>query len=609
MGKYTFFNRKTVAFFFPSKEIRLFFLLLLFKICWFDCSWCMISTFRPFSYAETYVFGILLALLLLLPFVLLRRAFIAWITDLALGCLLVSNLLYFRTYSTAIPLSSYGLADNLKDFTDSVTHSLRWEDSLFLLSTAVAYFIRLKIRRGGDRPRTAGRYLLTVSVFVLFAGALLLMKGGFKKSYERLQDSYTHTCGPPVYTVFGSAYYDYIRDREIYTPEVGRHIEGWMSEHAASEADPPFIRDARVSCVLIIAESLESWVLEQHVEGQELTPCMNRLLRDSTTLYAPRVLSQVKGGRSIDAQLIFNAGLLPIETGAYSLKYPHTRFPSLAKAMKEKYGGNASACMLTADKPLVWNQEVMASAFGYDSLLSKSNFIQDEIVGPHYRHQLGDVSLLRQSVEKIRAGEVWKGAASLVQIVTYSGHFPFTIPEHLKALSFSGYVPALMRDYMTVANYTDHAIGLFVEALRSDPQYDHTLIVITGDHEGLADRRNELCRNAAGQGVVSEDPFTPLIIVNIPPSLRPSVSGCMRYENVMGQIDIYPTLLELLGLTAYEWKGLGQSILHPDKKGIAVDAHNRICGDTANIPAAYIRFIEDAWKVSDEMIRYDYLGQ
>ena len=87
---------------------------------------------------------------------------------------------------------------------------------------------------------------------------------------------------------------------------------------------------------MILAESLESWVLEQTVEGQELTPCLNRLLKDSTTIYAPYVVSQVKGGRSIDAQLMVNTGLLPIDNGVYSLKYPHSTYPSLARAMKQK---------------------------------------------------------------------------------------------------------------------------------------------------------------------------------------------------------------------------------------------------------------------------------
>lgn len=93
---------------------------------------------------------------------------------------------------------------------------------------------------------------------------------------------------------------------------------------------------------------------------------------------------------------------------------------------------------------------------------------------------------------------------------------------------------------MTVAHYTDEAIGKFVEYLKNRPEYERTMVVITGDHEGLADHRKELCHTKAGKGIISEDEFTPFIVLNSPVP--------MHYLKVMGQIDIYPTLLNLLGL-------------------------------------------------------------
>jgi phosphoglycerol transferase MdoB-like AlkP superfamily enzyme len=283
--------------------------------------------------------------------------------------------------------------------------------------------------------------------------------------------------------------------------------------------------------------------------------------------------------------------------------------------MKEKHG-EAYACTLTADKPIVWNQSVIAPAFGYDSLVSKSHFIQDEKVGPHYRHQLGDVSLLRQCAGKISNGQVWIAGANLLQMITYSGHFPFALPDYLKDVHFSDHLPLRMRDYMTTAHYTDRALGLFVERIRAVPEFENTLIVITGDHEGLADMRDDLCRDEAGRGIVSEAPFVPFIMLNVPPALRPVLQrqpdafdlsdAGMRYKKVMGQIDIYPTLLDMLGLTDYPWRGVGRSILAPVNKGIAVNAHNAVYGDATGVSGEDVRHLKEAWTVSDEIIRYDY---
>ncbi len=42
----------------------------------------------------------------------------------------------------------------------------------------------------------------------------------------------------------------------------------------------------------------------------------------------------------------------------------------------------------TIDKPMVWNQCIIAPVLGYDSLVSKNCFIQEEPVGS--RNQVGD---------------------------------------------------------------------------------------------------------------------------------------------------------------------------------------------------------------------------
>ena len=98
-----------------------------------------------------------------------------------------------------------------------------------------------------------------------------------------------------------------------------------------------------------------------------------------------------------------------------------------------------------------------------------------------------------------------------MQLVTYSGHAPFILPEHLKEVSFSSDIPEKMGDYITTARYTDRAIGKFVEYLKTLPQYKETLIVITGDHEGLAYYRTELCESPSSVVKWWKERFRPII--------------------------------------------------------------------------------------------------
>jgi hypothetical protein len=59
-------------------------------------------------------------------------------------------------------------------------------------------------------------------------------------------------------------------------------------------------------------------------------------------------------------------------------------------------------------------------------------------------------------------------------------------------------------------------------------------------------------------------------------------------------------------LSAYQWKGLGMSILNPDKPAIAINPQSKIYGDTTGVTPSVTQHLKDAWHVSDEIIKYDY---
>lgn len=602
---------KLTNYFFPDgsesrKLIGLFFVFLFLKFMWLNLLWCMLSTFTPFSKIETYLDTILVSLILLLPLICFRAVKTTLVIFVLLDGLFVANLMYFRTYFTAIPLDSYLLASNLSDFSSSVIDSCRVVDLFFPLSTIAAgilwwrNFRKLEdkqVRKERKRYSIA-RYVLLILLVALIPAIRLWSQNGFKAAYERLQDAYLHTCNIPMYTIFGSLYYDYTCDQIVYTEDIKNDIDSWLARKTDCKSVLPHVY-AKDNCVIILAESLESWVLNKTVEGQEITPNLNRILRDSSVIYAPHVLSQVKGGRSIDAQLLMCTGLLPINSGPYSIKFPESYYPSLVKAFKEKHK-NARAYSLTVDKPMVWNQCIIAPVLGYDSLVSKSSFIQEEPVGS--RRQVGDRAFLRQCLSKMEKNEVWSDSGNtLVQCVTYSGHNPFILPDSLKKVFFSEDVPDVLNRYMTMANYTDRAIGEFISRLKSDKRFENTLVVIMGDHEALGTVRKEMCSDPVGKNIISDKAFVPLIILNAPSN--------MYYGKVMGQIDVYPTLLDLLGLNDYWWKGLGESIFNPQKPDFDVDSQLNIVGDTAGIPDEEVRMAKKAWEISDLIIRYDYLGR
>ena len=561
----------------------------------FDVIWCMDTTFASFSFFETYATKIIATLALAGVYALTRCRWAQIVVMALLDVLLVANLMYFRTYYSAIPASSYLEAGNLADFKASVTDSLRWADIVLLLISIATAVIAFRYKTTKRQPLTAVLkwWAAPLAGFALLLTGVNLCKGGFHKSLRSVrQSAYLCSADAPIFSVFGCIWYDITDAAEPITPEKQVEIERWLASQPKHQpADS--VTEKRSNLLIVFAESLESWVLEKKVDGKEITPCLNRLLKEKSTLYAPNVLTQVKGGRSIDAQLMICSGLLPLMSGTYSSLYYDNTFYTLQKAMRGLK--HSRSYLLTIDKVSTWNQGAVARSSGTDTIISYHDFKMTEAFGTHKR--IGDASFFQQCREKIERGEVWKpGESVYMQFVTYSGHAPFKLPDHLRTITFPASIPEKAADYMTTAHYTDKAIGDFVAYLKTLPQYKETIVVIVGDHEGLASYRQELVGNPACRGLVSDKQLTPFIVLNSPVG--------MRYDKFMGQIDIYPTLLNLMQLDAYRWHGLGQSILDPRKQGVAVGSVMNVEGTGSD---KEVERLKEAHTVSDYMLRYDWL--
>lgn len=561
----------------------------------FDVIWCMDTTFASFSFFETYATKIIATLALAGVYALTRCRWAQIVVMALLDVLLVANLMYFRTYYSAIPASSYLEAGNLADFKASVTDSLRWADIVLPLISIATAVMAFRYKTTKRQPLTAVLkwWAAPLAGFALLLTGVNLCKGGFHKSLRSVrQSAYLCSADAPIFSVFGCIWYDITDAAEPITPEKQVEIERWLASQPKHQpADS--VTEKRSNLLIVFAESLESWVLEKKVDGKEITPCLNRLLKEKSTLYAPNVLTQVKGGRSIDAQLMICSGLLPLMSGTYSSLYYDNTFYTLQKAMRGLK--HSRSYLLTIDKVSTWNQGAVARSFGTDTIISYHDFKMTEAFGTHKR--IGDASFFQQCQEKIERGEVWKpGESVYMQFVTYSGHAPFKLPDHLRTITFPASIPEKAADYMTTAHYTDKAIGDFVAYLKTLPQYKETIVVIVGDHEGLASYRQELVGNPACRGLVSDKQLTPFIVLNSPVG--------MRYDKFMGQIDIYPTLLNLMQLDAYRWHGLGQSILDPRKQGVAVGSVMNVEGTGSD---KEVERLKEAHTVSDYMLRYDWL--
>ncbi|MDE6637491.1 MAG: LTA synthase family protein, partial [Muribaculaceae bacterium] len=375
---------------------------IFFPLIWCDLDWCMSTTFRPMSNPQLYLINFTASLLLLAPWMLTRSRVVSLIVMLIVALVSEANLIYCRTYFTAIPPGGYLMAGNMADYTNSIWSNLRWSDLGFVAILAIVAIYSI-LSKPSNKRNLIRPYFATTGIFALLSYIYILCLGGFYKAYDCLvQEWMTYTSGVPTYTLAGHIIYKLMEDERLKNPDPREilSVENWIKHHQDKYL-PNQCENPKKNVVLLICESLESWPIGLEIDGKEVTPFLNTLINDSSTFFAPHVLTQVCSGHSIDGQLMYTTGLLPTSNAVYSMKYPDRIYPSLNKLLKKDR--NAKSILMTTDKPTTWNMLAVAKAFEYDTIFNHNNWEKDEMI---FR-SISDKSFFRQSLAELKKETLW----------------------------------------------------------------------------------------------------------------------------------------------------------------------------------------------------------
>jgi phosphoglycerol transferase MdoB-like AlkP superfamily enzyme len=525
-----------------------------------------------------------------------RRKSIIFYLLFLLDFYLIGNLLYYRTYFTLLPLDSFTMIGNLNGLGDSIMGSFRPGDIWFLIPTIALlvlyiFYFRQRIEPESLRSRVAlssvivGVSALTIGLNLYICrneeGNLLSEDNDFR--YDMVEGA----------SSFGFVHYWAWQVRSLMsahhpiTEKEKAEVENWLLHHRQTSAFGTTDSLNGKNVIMVIVESLESFPIGQKVDGKEITPNLNRLLATENCVYAPHVVPQVNGGHSSDAQLLFNAGMLPLHSGAACFRSTHNTLYTLAKALREK---GYHSCTLEGGNASFWNQGVFNKVLGYDDLIAIDRFTDDE----SYDFGLSDSTFLAQASAKLAGFK----QPFFAQLITLSSHDPYTLPDDRIYMQPPSGCPHDMGKYLNAIHYVDQCLGRFVAKLRENGLLQRSVLMITGDHH--ATKRQPEKWDAYAKRWNVRTGFTPLIIVN---------SGEKRvYTPYVGQIDIYPTLLDLFGLREYAWHGEGQSIFDAHKRAFAVNARLQQFGDAKSLSTEEIRQAFLAWHISDLMLTKDYFA-
>jgi phosphoglycerol transferase MdoB-like AlkP superfamily enzyme len=293
-------------------------------------------------------------------------------------------------------------------------------------------------------------------------------------------------------------------------------------------------------------ESVQAFAVGRRVNGAPVTPSLDRLAGESMTF--TRAFSQIRQGTTSDAELLAGCSLYPLETGAVFTERYDVDFRCLPEVLRE--AGYHTVAM-HANWPNFWNRDRMYPAMGYDTFFSIRDFDRTPVIGLG----LSDARFVEQAAERLAA----LPEPFYAVLVTLSNHAPFVDPNLPRTLPLGVLEATAVGDYLNSVRFTDAALGALVDRLRATGLLDRSVLVVYGDHHGVP-------RSAPGTALLELPAHRAdvwlLHEARVPLLVRlPAGRHAGPRHDPAGQVDVAPTIADLLGLSSERTFFHGRSLV------------------------------------------------
>ncbi|ANU27518.1 LTA synthase family protein [Planococcus versutus] len=323
------------------------------------------------------------------------------------------------------------------------------------------------------------------------------------------------------------------------------------------ESERNYFSDAKGRNLIVIqVESMQNFPVGLELDGEEVTPHLNKLIDDS--FYFPNTAQQTGPGNTSDAEFILNTSLYPVAFNPTSQTYGQKKFPSLPRLLAAE---DYNSLTFHADDISFWNRDELYPALGIGSYYYGDFFGKEDVIG------IGpsDRVMFEKAMPILREHHK-RDKPFYAQLIGLTSHHPFTLPEADRKFPLpERFEDSLTGDYLVSINYMDTVINDFIEELKREGIYENSVIAIYGDHFGL--QQSAISPNDVD--LVSEilgREYGTLDRLNVPFIVHaPGISDDGEtFEKTSGQLDMMPTLANLLGVSLDDQIVFGQDLLNHD---------------------------------------------
>ena len=530
---------------------------------------------NPLAFWAFYLPKISISLFIASFVFLFKRKGWTIITSLFINVWIITELIYSRANSIFLDAYSMTLIENMVGFWDSILAFVYIQDIVLVIPTIILIFAFSIFINHGCHWRN---FVVCICSSLILNGIGLNTLYNYNLKWRTMEDgmidqSYKYTLNP-----FGKNIRNIVGEGWVQDGTITKYITHLSVIHhfILNVVDMIKLEDNNFELptkdedrlvndfiylglqdsitpsnplILCLIESFETWAI-----SLETTPNLYKeISTNQNLLYCPHIISQRRAGNSADGQMIVNTGLLPLQEGAAVFRFPFNKYPSLSSLYESSIG-------IFPHELGAWNQRYMNQSYEIDSGIVVSS--SDKIIFPK-------IIELSQSNDYILA-------------LTMSTHAPFNTYADSSKLYLSDELPETLRKYLKCINVMDEGLGILLDAWHSNEKIHNSTIVITSDHNIFKEGELNWFHGSNENLNKSITGFCPLVIIS------PKLDNNIYISDTLYQMDIYPTILHLIGCEDYYWKGFGVNILD------SVARNNRPISE------------QEAFVLSDKIIRANW---
>ena len=480
------------------------------------------------------------------------------IIDFLLSLWLFSNILYYREFSdflsTSIIKTSGSTSDNLGKSIAGITKGTDF--LVFLDVVIIVLLIAFKVFKIDVRRLKLKVSLLIEGLAVVLIGTNLTMaqkdrSGLLTRTFDNNYIvKYLGLNAFAVYDGVKTAQNNAIMAKANHSDL--KTVQSYIKKNYIAP-NPEYYGVAKNKNVLVIhLESFQQFLIDYKWHGKEVTPNLNKLYHANDTISFDNFFNQVGQGKTSDAEMMLENSIFGLQSGSAMSSYGTSNTFESAPAILGQKAGYTSAVM-HGGAGSFWNRDNAYKSFGYDYFMPL--YKKKNKKGYYLGYGIKDKLFFDQSIKYMEH----LPQPFYLKMITVTNHYPYDLDKKNQSIDKTDTGDKTVDGYVQTAHYLDQAIGELMSYLKKSGLEKNTLIMLYGDHYGISGNHHKASAQLLDKD--SFNNFDNLQFQRVPLMFHmPGLKGGINHT-YGGEIDVRPTLFNLLGINNQNMIQFGHSLL------------------------------------------------